>query len=119
MYKAALKIYQKDIKQWHSKYAGTLMSLSFCFNLQGKFEEGEQYSLEALRADSSNYYIYTNLAAALLLQGKVGEAEKIYRQYKDELKDSFLSDFDELDRFGVIPEARKADVERIKAMLLE
>ena len=119
MCKVVLEIYRKDIEKWHSRYAYTLLVLSFCLNLQGKFEEGEQYSLEALRADSSNYYIYTNLAAALLLQGKVGEAEKIYRQYKDELKDGFLSDFDELDRFGVIPEARKADVERIKAMLLE
>lgn len=45
--------------------------------------------------------------------------KKIYRQYKAELKDSFLGDFAEYERLKVIPEERKADVEHIKAMLNE
>jgi hypothetical protein len=47
------------------------------------------------------------------------EAEKIYRQYKDELKDSFLDDFKQFAEAGVIPKERDADVERIKKMLGE
>ncbi|MGM9736040.1 MAG: hypothetical protein ACI3ZL_06475 [Candidatus Cryptobacteroides sp.] len=43
----------------------------------------------------------------------------MYRQYKSEFKDVFLDDFAEYERLGVIPEERKADVERIKAMLNE
>ena len=83
------------------------------------FKDGEQYALEALTVAPSFNIINTNLAAALLFQGKVEEAEKIYRQYKAELKDSFLGDFAEYERLKVIPEERKADVEHIKAMLNE
>ena len=76
-------------------------------------------SREALSIDASQHFIYTNLAAALLLQGKYEEAEAIYQKYKDELKDSFLDDFKQFEALGVIPEERKADVERIKRMLME
>ena len=75
--------------------------------------------MEVLKVDSTQHMAYTNLAAALLFQGKVEEAEKLYRQYKAEFKDGFLDDFDEYERVGVIPEERKKDVERIKAMLNE
>ena len=59
------------------------------------------------------------IAAALLFQGKIEEAEKIYRQYKSEFKDGFLDDFAEYERLQVIPKEYMADVERIKAMLKE
>ena len=44
---------------------------------------------------------------------------QIYRQYKDELKDSFLDDFKQFAEAGVIPEERKTDVKRIREMLNE
>ena len=69
--------------------------------------------------DSTNSMAYTNLAAALLLHGRVDEAEKIYRDYKAEYKKGFLDDFAEFERLGIIPEQRKEDVERIKAILNE
>lgn len=59
-------------------------------NILGKFKEGEKFSLEALQVDSTKHIAYTNLASALLFQGKIEEAEKIYRQYKSEFKDGFL-----------------------------
>ena len=102
-----------------SNYATILSNQSFNANLLGKFKEGEQNALEALKVDSTQHMAYTNLAAALLFQGKVEEAEKLYSQYKAEFKDGFLSDFAEYERLGVIPEERKKDVERIKAMLNE
>ena len=101
------------------EYASIKTNLSFFANLLCKFKEGELYALEALKVDSTQHMAYTNLAAALLLQGKVEEAEKLYIQYKAELKDGFLSDFAEFERLGVIPEERKKDVERIKAILKE
>ena len=112
-------MYQKDTEGWKTSYSGQMVSQSFYANLLGKFNEGEQYSLEAIKVDSAKHIAYTNLAAALLFQGKVEEAENLYRQYKTAFKDGFLDDFAEYERLNVIPEERKKDVERIKAMLKE
>ena len=112
-------LYQGDSDKYLKTYLGQLVSQSFYANLLGKFNEGEQYSLEAIKVDSAKHIAYTNLAAALLFQGKVEEAENLYRQYKTAFKDGFLDDFAEYERLNVIPEERKKDVERIKAMLKE
>ena len=111
--------YDDDAVRWKVVYSGQLLSQSFYANVLGKFEEGELHSLEALKVDSTQHLAYTNLAAAYLLQGKYEAAEKLYRQYKSELKEGFLSDFDELAKAGVIPAERMADVEKIKKMLNE
>jgi tetratricopeptide (TPR) repeat protein len=111
--------YSEEAVKWKVVYSGQLLSQSFYANVLGKFEEGELHSLEALKVDSTQHLAYTNLAAAYLLQGKDQAAEKLYRQYKSELKEGFLSDFDELAKAGVIPAERKADVEKIKKMLNE
>ena len=111
--------YGEDAVKWKVVYSGQLLSQSFYANVLGKFEEGELHSLEALKVDSTQHLAYTNLAAAYLLQGKYEAAEKLYRQYKSELKEGFLSDFDELAKAGVIPAERMADVEKIKKMLNE
>ena len=111
--------YGEDADTWKSGYCGKLISQSFYANLLGKFEEGELHSLEALKVDSTQHLAYTNLAAAYLLQGKYQAAEKLYRQYKSEFKEEFLTDFDELAKAGVIPVERLADVDKIKKMLNE
>lgn len=121
MYKAALLIYKRlekdDSEEIQSALNSIYTNMSFNSNLLGKFKDGELYALEALKVDSTKHLAYTNLAAALLFQGKTVEAEKLYRQFKSEFKDGFLDDFAEYERLGVIPEERKMDVERIKAML--
>lgn len=113
------KYFEGDMIKWMGDYVNQLISQSFYSNLLGKFGEGEQRSLEALKVDSTQHIAYTNLAAALLFQGKVKDAEELYLQYKAELKEGFLEDFAEYERLGIIPEERKKDVERIKAMLNE
>ena len=102
-----------------SQYVATLADMSFFTIFQKNYKKAEQFARQALAIDPSQSQVYTNLASALLFQGKYDEAEAIYRQYKDELKDSFLGDFDEFEAAGVIPEERKADVERIRKMLNE
>ena len=114
-----MAMYQKDTEGWKADYSSQMVSQSFYANLLGKFNEGEQYSLEAIKVDSTLHMAYTNLAAALLFQGKVEKAENLYRLYQAEFKDGFLDDFAEFERLNVIPEDRKKDVERIKAMLKE
>ena len=111
--------YFAEPANYKNDYSSTLVNQSFNANLLGKFKEGETYCLEALQVDSTKHIAYTNLAAALLFQGKIEEAEKIYRQYKSEFKDGFLDDFAEYERLQVIPKEYMADVERIKAMLQE
>ena len=111
--------YEENAQRWKTEYNNKALNQSFYANLLGKFKEGEQYSLEAIKVDSTKHIAYTNLAAALLFQGKVIEAEKLYLGYKDEFKNTFIDDFAEFERLGVIPEERKADVERIKAILNE
>ena len=111
--------YSEDVDIWRTDCHGYIISQSFFANILGKFEEGERYSLEALKVDSTQHLAYTNLAAAYLLQGKYQAAEKLYRQYKNEFKESFLSDFEEFAKANVIPTERLADVEKIKKMLNE
>lgn len=92
-------------------------NLSFLFLAQGNFEEAERYAREGSKYDFTHHAIYTNLAASLLLQGRYAEAEEIYLRYKEELKEDFLSDFEDFYRRGIIPPEREDDVERIKKLL--
>ena len=92
-------------------------NLSFLFLAQGNFEEAERYAREGAKYDSTHHTIYTNLAASLLFQGRYAEAEEIYLRYKEELKEDFLSDFEDFYQRGIIPPEREDDVERIKKLL--
>ena len=111
-------LYQSDKSNYIELLNGILVSQSFYSIFEKQYVEAENYSKEALKVDSTKHVVYGNLAAALLFQGKYQEAEKIYRQYKSELKEDFLSDFEEFSKAGVIPKNREEDVEKIKQLLL-
>ena len=100
-------------------FAQMLSNMSFYSILEGKSHEGMIYAYEAIHSDPTVHMAYINLAAALLFQGKYKQAERIYRQYKNEFKDFFLADFEEYAKQGVIPKERENDVERIKQILSE
>ena len=112
-------LYQSDKSNYIELLNGILVSQSFYSIFEKQYVEAENYSKEALEVDSTKHVVYGNLAAALLFQGKYQEAEKIYRQYKSELKEGFLSDFEEFSKAGVIPKNREEDVEKIKQLLLK
>ena len=112
-------LYQSDKSNYIELLNGILVSQSFFAIFEKQYTEAENYSKEALKVDSTRHVAYSNLAAALLFQGKYQEAEKIYRQYKSELKEGFLSDFEEFSKAGVIPKNREEDVEKIKQLLLK
>ena len=121
MYLSALKVYQRLTAVNPQVYEPYLVracnNLSFLFLAQGNFEEAERYAREGAKYDSTHHTIYTNLAASLLLQGRYAEAEEIYLRYKEELKEDFLSDFEDFYQRGIIPPEREDDVERIKKLL--
>lgn len=121
MYKLALEIYQRlandNPKAYEPYVAETLGNSAFIAIFLKKFSKAEQLAREGLEVDSTQHFIYTNLASSLLLQGRYSDAEPIYRHYKDELKDDFLDDFKQFKAAGVIPKEREVDVEKIKRML--
>ena len=121
MYLSALEVYQRLTAVNPQVYGPYLVrggnNLSFLFLAQGNFEEAERYAREGSKYDFTHHAIYTNLAASLLLQGRYAEAEEIYLRYKEELKEDFLSDFEDFYRRGIIPPEREDDVERIKKLL--
>jgi tetratricopeptide (TPR) repeat protein len=98
-------------------YAEGLGRQSFYAIFQSQYNEAEQLARDGLKLDSTLHWIASNLAPALLFQGKYKDAEKIYQQYKDELKDAFLDDFKQFSEAGVIPKKREKDVEIIKQLL--
>ena len=112
-------IYRSDKNNYAELLKSILVSQSFYSIFEKQYVEAEIYSKEALEVDSTKHVVYGNLAAALLFQGKYQEAEKKYRQYKSELKEGFLSDFEEFSKAGVIPKHREEDVEKIKQLLLK
>ena len=110
-------LYQSDKSYYTELLNGILVNQSFYSIFEKQYAEAEAYSKEALEVDSTKHIAYSNLASALLFQGKYQEAENIYRQYKSELKEGFFSDFEEFTKAGVIPKNREADVEKIKKIL--
>ena len=112
-------LYQSDKSNYTELLNDIFVSQSFYSIFEKQYTEAEKYSREVLEVDSTKHVAYSNLAAALLFQGKYQEAEKIYRQYKSELKEDFLSDFEEFSKAGVIPKHREEDVEKIKQLLLK
>jgi tetratricopeptide (TPR) repeat protein len=112
-------MYDEKPEQNKEDYFIILQSHSLCCMFNKEFSKAEQYAREGLEVDSTQTSIYTKLASSLLLQGKYKEAEKIYKKYKSELKESFLSDFEQFEAEGIIPPEYKSDVEMIKELLNE
>ena len=102
--------------------AKTYTSISYYDLLQGKYDEAIKASNQSLAADSTYTLVYSNLALGHLLLKQYSAAEVIYRTYKQELYYSFLQDFDDLQKAGII--AKKdtdlnIEVAKIKKMLNE
>lgn len=123
MFKESLEILrrlaQANPQALRGDYAATIGNQSWCAIFMKQYAESEQLAREGLAIDSTQHFIYSSLAAALLFQGKYSEAEKIYLQYKTEQKESFLDDFSLFADAGVIPKECEADVEKIKKLLNE
>lgn len=120
-YNESLNIFKrlanKNPQIYNVGLARILCNASFNYIFMKEFYKAENYARKALSIDPKLQIITTNLAVAMLFQGNYLEAEKLYFQYKDELKNNFLDDLRQFDEAGVIPKESKEDVEKIKRML--
>jgi hypothetical protein len=90
-----------------STHYGNLSFYSFFIN---NYKDALNYVNRAITLDSTNDFIYTNLALAYLLNKKFDDAERIYNYYKDrtyrtgvtKFSDSFKQDLNDLENFGII-----------------
>ncbi|MFN0201672.1 MAG: tetratricopeptide repeat protein, partial [Bacteroidia bacterium] len=84
-----------------------------------EFSAAEQSAKAGLAKDNSEVWINTNLALALLYQGKWEEAKNIYTKLKDQphgkgrYKAVFLKDLKELEKAGI----KHKDVEKARKLL--
>ena len=115
----ALSLFRKLSAEVPQLYIGSLGTLSYCRVITCQYAKAEQYAREALSVDSTQLWIGTNLAAAILMQGRYVEAEQLYRQLKGEKKETLLGDLQAYAEAGAIPKEREEDVEKIKRMLNE
>ena len=118
-YRELMKTRAIDMKTQRKNVSAKFGNVAFYSIYAKRYAEAEQYAREGLEVDSTQHWIAGNLAAALLFQGNTAEAQSVYVQYKDELKESFLDDFKQFSEAGVIPKEYEADVEKIKKMLNE
>ena len=110
---------EENPENYNSDLAKTLGSLSFNYIFMKDYIQAEKCAREGLAIDSSQMFIYTNLAASLLFQGRYTEAETIYLQYRKRLKDSFIEDLEHFEKTGVIPKEHENEAKRIKNLLMQ
>lgn len=106
-----------DPSSFTSQLAGSIGGLAYLKNLTGNFLKAEELAVEGLKIDQNQLFIYTNLAAALLFQGKYDKAWAIYKRYKEELQEMFLDDLIQYEKLGIIPVEHMNEVGKIKKML--
>ena len=121
------KLYQEELainkqlaqqsRQYTADVARTYGNLSNHALLMKQFDKALDYARQGLACDSTKMFIHANIAAAHLFKGEYAQAEAIYRQYRPQLRDTFLDDLDQFGKQGVIPQERAGDVERIRQLL--
>ncbi len=110
-----LKIYPKDgaiRKRLARSYGG----LAFYQLFTGQFEDTIASAQKGLELDASEEWIHTNLALGYLLTGQYSEAEAIYLDFKETLREGFLQDFKDLEKAEIINKDNE-NVNKIKQLL--
>ena len=114
-----LRLAEGNPQAFHADLVKTLYCLGVVEMKENQFETAAGLFEGILSLDSTQTGVNSDWAAALLFQGEFDMAEAIYSQYKEELKDVFLQELDLYEALDIIPESRKADVEKIRKMLSE
>lgn len=126
-------VLQKDGKEFELTLAQNYSIQSWYLLLDANPQEAEKMALKSLALAPEFEYAYTNLAVALLLQGKYELAEKLYRQWMDKplnigveglletigddsyatFREVFLHDLKQLEKAGIT----HPDFSKIRALL--
>ena len=101
----------------NSLLASAYGSLSWYYIFRKQFLKTLESAKRGLAIDSTQTWIYSNLAIGYLSQGKLHEAEQIYAKYKDlgfddqrSFKDAFIDDLHTLREANIIfPDMREAE----------
>jgi hypothetical protein len=112
IYKQIAKVYP----EYKTMVARSFNMASYSSMMAQDFASAQKYAEQAFAADSINY-AKVNIAMAMLLQGNLEGAKVIYNTNKDKLRDSLLGDIADYEEQGIIPDARKADVAKMKELL--
>lgn len=118
--KKATSIYKEVANIWQRRIASTSNPNDISANQYGnlswyqlharQYPEAEQSARQGLALDSAQVWINTNLATALVLQGKYSQAETIYKALKDipyeqdkskTYREIFLEDLAALEKAGI------------------
>ncbi|MEM6802812.1 MAG: tetratricopeptide repeat protein, partial [Bacteroidota bacterium] len=104
------------------KLGDNYFNFSWYALFEKEFEESEQAARKSLELKPESTGVISNLTAALLLQGKYGEAEKLYKKWSKEAwtddryetyGDVFLADLKELEVAGIY----HSDMEKVYKLL--
>jgi tetratricopeptide (TPR) repeat protein len=111
----------------HLRISQHINSLAYYQLLCGDYKECETNILVGIDLHPENKYLYTNLAPALLLQGKYKSAKRAYKKYAKKpfddsvgfplFADAFLDDFDILEKFDHLTVQQKNDIGKIRKIL--
>jgi len=116
--------------EYYYKYGNCYGKIAWYYILLSNYVKAEEAANEALKPNIGNNpldydekieWVYTKLAPSLLLQGKYEESKDIYLQYKDKpynkstYKDTFLTDFDDIEKAGI----KHPDIQRMRELLMK
>jgi tetratricopeptide (TPR) repeat protein len=123
IYKELLNLYKemtgRDGELYNQKIATTYGNLSFIQIFNNEFSDAIISAEQGIKYDSTQIWIYANMAHGYLLSGNFEKAKEIYLTYKDvdlngkTFAQSCLEDFDEFAKAGIV----NPDIEKIKELL--
>ena len=117
---------KKDSLIYKTAIANLYNSLAWDQLLRKEYQAAEKSLHHGINLDSTTLILYTNLAPALLFQGKFEAAKAQYLYWKDKdfnqqnlatYRDAFWADFRSFEDADCIPPERLADVAAIKKLL--
>jgi len=120
----ALLCKNESIFAKEKELSGMYGQLSWYYLFTRDFNLAEQAVRKSLKIDSTQTWVKTNLAHALLFEGKTAEAEIIYTELantiyynEDTYAATLLDDFEQFDKANIVPPKSKNDFEMIRTNL--